>query len=325
MPKILIIKTSSLGDVVHMLPAINDATQRIENLQVDWVVEEGFKEVPAWSTTVDRVFAVAIRRWRKSLFSSKTRQEIKKFKNALKANEYDFVIDSQGLLKSALLTRWTKAKSGIWGYDKKSIREPIASFFYQHKVSVSRELHAITRNRQLLAKTLGYSLEGLDLDYNLSTDHFSAPPIDLPKKYIVALHGTSKAEKEWSIHAWKQLIQKMAETNIAVLFPWGNPREKERAELLSDQSKYAIALPKCNLSELATIISNAQAVIGMDTGLMHIAAALNKRGVGLYPVTKPTLTGVLTGGDTNLIDNISGKKTRDIDSIIEKIITLIND
>ena len=324
MPKILIVKTSSLGDVVHMLPAIRDASQQVKNLQIDWVVEEGFQEVPAWSAVVGKVLPVAIRRWRKSLFSTKTRKEIRVFKQDLQSVEYDIVVDSQGLLKSALLTRWAKTKHGVWGYDKKSIREPAASFFYQHKVTVSRELHAITRNRQLLAKVLGYTLDGLSLDYGLSGRQFSPPSFALPSQYIVALHGTSKPEKEWSVDAWKQLIVAMSAKNTSVLFPWGNSRERERAELLAEESEYSIALPKCNLSVLARIILDSKAVIGMDTGLMHIAAALNKQGIGLYPVTRPVLTGVLTGGEVNRIENISGNESRDSEAIIRKIEVLLD-
>lgn len=323
MPKILIIKTSSLGDVVHMLPAIYDAARCIENIQFDWVVEEGFHEPPTWSPYVDKVIPVAIRRWRKSLLSSQTRHEIRAFKEKIQTETYDKVIDSQGLLKSAILTRWVKTHQGVWGYDKQSIREPIACYFYQHKIPVSRELHAITRNRQLLAQALSYSITGLDLNYGLDLAQFSTAPSYLQGKYIIALHGTSKIAKEWPSDAWLQLIQAMEKHHVNVVFPWGNAREKHRAESLVGQSENAIMLPKCGLFELACIISNAQAVIGMDTGLMHIAAALNKQGIGLYPVTQPILTGVLTAGDDNRIENISGNATKKIADIIKKIESLL--
>ncbi len=324
MPRILIIKTSSLGDVVHMLPAVHDAAQQRKDLTIDWLVEENFQEVPSWSAYINDVIPVAIRRWRQSLFSSKTRQEIRLLKQRLQSTEYDMVVDTQGLLKSAILTRWVKAKQGIWGYDKSSIREPLASYFYQHRAKVSRKIHAIERNRQLLAQALDYSLDNMSLNYGVEMEQFSNVPENLPKSYIVALHGTSKIDKEWSIDAWQQLIEAMSVINVYVLFPWGNQREKERVEFLTKQSSNAIMLAKSSLSELAAIISKAQAVIGMDTGLMHIAAALNKQGLGLYPVTEPFLTGVLTAGNTNLIENISANKTQDIQSIINKMLVLLN-
>ena len=323
MLRILIIKTSSLGDVVHMLPAICDAAQCIENIKFDWVVEESFQEVPKWSSTVNRVIPVAIRRWRKSLHSSQTRKEIRVFKKVLQSKTYDIVVDSQGLLKSAVLTRWVKTNNGIWGYDKQSIREPLASYFYQYKVSVSRDLHAIARNRQLLSKALKYSLENLSLNYGLAVNDFPPSALAPSDRYIVALHGTSKVEKEWPTEAWQELVQAMEQQKISVLFPWGNSREKKRAELLSEQSSNALALPKCNLFELARIISNVEAVIGMDTGLMHIAAALNKKGIGLYPITQPKLTGILTSDEDNFIENISGEETSQFNLVIKKMTKLV--
>ena len=323
MQKILIIKTSSLGDVVHMLPAVYDAAQQHKNIDIDWLVEENFQEVPRWSAYINRVIPVALRRWRKIPFAKQTRQEIRACKQQLQAKNYDLVVDTQGLLKSAILTRWVKSGASIWGYDKHSIREPLASYFYQHKANVSRNQHAIHRNRQLFAQALSYSLDDMPLNYGIDLTQFHNPHDFIDKHYIVALHGTSKANKEWSMEAWLKLIQAMAALDIYVLFPWGNDREKQRAEQLSQSSKYAITLPKSTLSELANIIADAKAVIGMDTGLMHITAALNKQGIGLYPATQTVLTGVLTAGETNLIKNIEAEATKNIDDIINQLAVML--
>jgi len=164
--KILLVKTSSLGDVVHTLPAVTDALKSVPNLKIDWVVEEAFAEIPKWHSGVNEVITVAIRRWRKSFFNSKTRAEIKAVKSQIRSSEYDLVIDAQGLLKSAWVSKWAKAP--IHGYDKNSIREPLASIFYKTTYQVSRDLHAVDRIRKLLSQALGYEYDAKSLDYGLS-------------------------------------------------------------------------------------------------------------------------------------------------------------
>ncbi|MBE8232400.1 MAG: lipopolysaccharide heptosyltransferase I [Endozoicomonadaceae bacterium] len=319
----LIIKTTSLGDVVHMLPAITDAATQYPELRFDWVVERGFSEVPTWHPQIDNVIPVAIRQWRKSLFAKNTRQEITTFKAQLQEKTYNNVIDSQGLLKSALLTRWAKGK--VWGYDKKSIREPIASFLYANKVSVLFTLHAITRNRLILAKILGYSIDDLPLDYGIAKQQNFALPADttLPEHYIVALHGTSRVDKEWPIETWHQFIPAMEKAGYTVFLPWGNEREHQRAQTLATKHQMTQVLPKCSLGELAGLLQKASAVIGMDTGLMHIAAALNKKGIALYPVTQPILTGVLSGGEQQTIESIGGNEALNTKQIVHKMLTLL--
>lgn len=322
MRKILIVKTSSLGDVVHMLPALVDAKQH-EDIQFDWLVEENFAEVPSWSPLLNKVIPVAVRRWRKSLLTKKTWQEISRLKNQLVTENYDCVIDTQGLLKSAVLARWAKANNGVWGYDKHSIREPIASYLYQRCFSVGKEQHAITRNRELMAKVLGYSLENLPLDYGLSSSSLFDLESKYSQPYIVALHGTSKVDKEWPEAYWEALLKAMQEQGIQVLFPWGNQREQQRAERLAAQYTNAVVLGKSSLTELAGLIAGAKAVIGMDTGLMHIAAALNKPGIGIYPVTRPFLTGVMTAGEVNKIENIEGSDCNNSNEVIMRLLRII--
>jgi len=323
MLKILIVKTSSLGDIVHMLPAVYDAANAIIDIQIDWVVEESFQEVATWSPYVNRVIPIAIRRWRKSLFSAQTWQEIKQFKYNLQLENYDVVIDSQGLLKSALVTKWVNAEDhSIWGYDQDSIREPLARHFYHNTVAVSSKKHAIQRNRLLLSKVLNYSLDKIPLNYGIALQAWpvSRKFSDLLKRpYIVALHGTSKVDKEWPFDAWLSLLNAMQKEGVNLVFPWGNTYEKQRVECLQKQASNAVMLPRCDLSTLASIIHAAQAVIGMDTGLMHIAAALNQQGLALYPVTKIQLTGVLTEETHNQMENIAGKACQDINTIIEKM------
>ncbi|HHC74169.1 MAG TPA: lipopolysaccharide heptosyltransferase I [Thiothrix sp.] len=323
---ILIVKTSSLGDIVHFLPAIEDARRVMTNLHIDWLVEENFTTVAQWHPSVQQVFPVALRRWRKALFSKNTWQEAAQLKELLQEQAYDMIIDAQGLVKSAYLSQQVKRYCGgeIYGYDKNSIREPFAARFYDHHLTIDYQQHAITRNRLLMAESLSYALDDLILDYGIQANAFIKPRFDLPETYIVCLHGTSKVGKEWPEAHWVQLIKRLAADGIHLLFPWGNAREEQRALRLASHSDYAHCLPRCDLSELAYIMQRAKAVIGMDTGLMHIAAALNKTGIGLYPMTQPALTGLLTGGETNRMQNLSANEAQAVGDIADQLMAMMD-
>lgn len=302
--RILIVKTSSLGDVVHMLPAVTDAATKISNLKVDWVVEESFQAVPSWHPNVETIFPVAIRRWRKKLFSKKTLHEICHTRKQIRKTHYDAVIDSQGLFKSSVITHWARGKRT--GYKADSAREPLATWAYDQRFSISKNLHAIERNRQILAKSLNYSHNDLPLDYGI--DELPDQNLDFVSStnYIVALHGTSRPDKEWSEENWIELGEKLNKQSINLVFPWGNQREHDRANRIAGKIN-ATVLPKLDLNNLTYVLKDAQAVVGMDTGLMHIAAALGKKGVGIFPVTKPELTGVLSADHSEQIMNLEGQ------------------
>jgi heptosyltransferase-1 len=291
---ILIVKTSSLGDVIHMLPAITDAARAIPNLQVDWLVEESFAAIPAWHPAVRKVIPIAMRRWKKHLGAKQTWQEIKTARQAIKTCTYDLVLDSQGLLKSAL---WTPAAQGpSAGYDRSSIREPLASWFYDHKYSVPRQLHATERNRQLTAQALGYTASQTAPEYGLQglAARLPSPGFTMSPGSIIGLHGTSRDDKLWPTHCWIDLAHALAQTKRPLLLPWGNEAERLRANHIASQAGNARVLPKLGLNALASLIDQAQAVVGVDTGLLHLAAALGKPGLALYTATPPELTGALS-------------------------------
>ncbi len=326
MLKHLIIKTSSLGDVVHMLPAITDAATMVPNISFDWVVEKGFAEIPAWHPSIKKVISVEIRKWRKQLLKQTTRTEFKAFKTDIQQTQYEKVIDSQGLIKSAFIARYAKGER--WGYDKNSITESLASNLYHHTVAVPFKEHAVTRNRLILAKTLGYSIETLELDYGIASNPSFQNEItnlsetfDIPNRYIIALHGTSRKDKEWPIEHWDRFIKVVEATNTSVLLPWGNKEEQARANALAEKNNKTFVLPRSSLTTLAGLIQNASAVIGMDTGLMHVAAAFNKKGIALYPATQPELTGVLSA--TKSIESIGGNGALDADAINAKMLALL--
>ena len=286
--KVCVIKTSSMGDVIHTLPALTDAQKAILSLSIDWVVEENFAEIPRWHSTVNRVLPIALRRWRKSPFSIQTRNEWKNYRTLLQAENYDAIIDAQGLIKSALFA--IRFAQGVkHGYDRQSIREPLASFFYDKKYAISYQQHAVERIRQLFAQSLGYELPQVQGDYGIAR-HFLNQTSE--KNYVVFIHSTTRADKHWKESEWQKLIEKItALSDCEIRLPWGNELEKARAERLAQVDSKVIVLPKLTLTELAEQLANAQAVVSVDTGLAHLTAALDKPNITLYGSTDPKLIG----------------------------------
>ncbi|HGO5815944.1 TPA: lipopolysaccharide heptosyltransferase RfaC [Mannheimia haemolytica] len=286
--KILIVKTSSMGDVLHTLPALTDMQNAIPDLKVDWVVEENFAEIPAWHSAVNNVIPVAIRRWRQNLCQRQTWVEWQQFLKQLKREQYDAVIDAQGLIKSAVLvTRQANGKK--FGYDKNSAREGLSSLFYDEKFDIPYQQHAVERIRKLCAKSLGYALPEEQGDYRIA-QHFAKNPTKTTA-YIMLIHATTRADKHWQEAYWAELLQTLDKFNIEVRLPWGNQTEKERAERLAKVANNVTVLPKMSLTDIANQLAGAKAVVSVDTGLSHLAAALDKPNVILYGATDPKLIG----------------------------------
>jgi len=284
--RVLIIKTSSLGDVIHTLPALTDAAHAIPGIRFDWVVEEGFAEIPSWHPAVDQVIPVAIRRWRKHLWQAVRSGEWKAFKQRLRERQYDLVIDAQGLVKSAWLTRYVKAP--VAGLDRYSAREGWASRFYDRRLSVAVGQHAVERVRQLFAMALAYDLpEGIGR-YGLDLERLQLPPA---APYVVFLHGTTWATKHWPEAYWRELAERMGRRRLEVRLPWGNPAEKARAERIAQGLNHCQVLPKLNLAGVARVLAAAKACVAVDTGLGHLAAALDVPTLSLFGPTNPGLTG----------------------------------
>ncbi|MEY0878065.1 lipopolysaccharide heptosyltransferase RfaC [Providencia manganoxydans] len=287
--RVLLVKTSSMGDVLHSLPALTDAQHVFPEIQFDWAVEEGFAQIPTWHSAVNQVIPVAIRRWRKNWFSAPIRAERAAFRQQLTATHYDAVIDAQGLLKSAFLV--TRLAHGAkHGYDRHSIREPIASFFYDYKHQISKQQHAVERIRQLFAASLGYDCPKTQGDYAIA-QHFLHAPTELQGEYVVFLHSTTRDDKHWPEEHWRSLIALMAESGVKIKLPWGAEHEYQRALRLAEGFDFVDVLPKLTLAEVALQIANAKAVVSVDTGLSHLTAALDKTNFTLFGPTDPGLIG----------------------------------
>lgn len=282
MPRILFVKTSSLGDVVHQCPAATDAVRKLAGAQIDWVVEEAFAGIARMHAGVRNVIPVAVRRWRGALWQRAVWREIAGFRRRLAAERYDAVVDTQGLLKSALITR---AAPGIrHGMDRASAREAIAARFYDVTHAVPRELHAVERNRRLTAAALGYSLDD-SVEYGLGKTQETTTS----GSYAVLLTMTSRADKLWPEARWVELGRALA---LPVVLPWGNASERERADRIGRGIGQAVVPQAMPLDQLAGLFTHARGVFGLDTGLTHLAAALGAPTVAIFCGSNPALTGV---------------------------------
>jgi heptosyltransferase-1 len=284
MPRILFVKTSSLGDVVHQCPAVSDAARGIPGARIDWVVEEGFAGIARLQAHVERVIPVAVRRWRVALWRPAVWREIAAFRARVAAERYDAVIDTQGLLKSALIT--ALAAGTRHGMDRASVREPLASRFYDRTYEVPRGLHAVERNRRLTAAALGFPLQS-SIDYGLRAGVGTAEK--MPSSYSVLLTMTSRADKLWPESRWIELGRALA---LPVVLPWGSVPERGRADRIASGIGQAVVPNKMMLEELAQVLVGARNVVGLDSGLTHLAAALGVPTVAIFCGSDPALTGV---------------------------------
>jgi heptosyltransferase-1 len=286
-PRILFVKTSSLGDVIHHCPAVSDAARAIPGVEIDWMVEEAFAAIPALHPNVRRVIPVAVRRWRDALLRSSVWSEVGSLRRALAAGPYDTVIDTQGLVKSAVLS---SLASGVkHGMDRASLREPLAAILYDVRHTVPRGQHAVERNRQLAAAALGYSVNGA-CDYALRAS--VAAPIEVGGPYAILLTMTSRADKLWPGTHWSQLGRALRERGICSVLPWGDEAEKVRCESIAREIPGAVVPRRLALEELARLMQDARCAVGVDTGLTHLCAALGVPTVGIFCASDPALTGL---------------------------------
>jgi heptosyltransferase-1 len=289
MADILFIKTSSLGDVIHHMPALTEARRALPHARFAWAVEEVFAPLVALHPGVAEVIPVAWRRWRKSLYAPATLSEIAANLGKIRARRYDEVIDSQGLLRSAAIARIARGRRH--GYDSMSIREPLAAAFYDVRHSVSRDLHAVQRNRILTGSALSYTPQGAP-DYGLDRAKLAKPGA----RYALLLHATARAEKEWPEAEWIALGNALSRNGLDLILPWGSEKERARARRIAAGISGARIAARQSIEDMARLIAGAAFVVGVDTGLLHVAAALGVPLVAIFTGSNPGLTGPVGSG-----------------------------
>jgi heptosyltransferase I len=288
--RVLIVKTSSLGDIVHCFPAITDAVRACPDIRLDWLVEQAFVPIATLHPAVQHVIPVGLRRWRHHPWRSRT--EVRNFLRNLRAARYDLVLDAQGLVKSAVLTRL--ARGGIRaGPNRASAREPLAGLLYGRGFAMPADGHAIDRLRTLFAAALGYRLDhALDFGLVRAAPAAAAGTGAEPARPVVLLHGTSWASKAWPVAFWRHLAERAAAAGYPVLVPWGSEAEHADAETIAAGQRECRVAPRQSLGELAGTLGRAAGVVTVDTGLGHLAAAFGVPTVGLYGATDPARTGL---------------------------------
>jgi heptosyltransferase I len=291
MSDILFVKTSSLGDVIHHMPAVTDARRHLPRARFTWVVEEPYAPLVSLHPAVDEVIAVASRRWRGTLWRSASWREIAAFSRTLRARPYDKIIDSQGLLRSAIIARHARGRRH--GYDRDSIRERLASAFYDVQHAVPRDLHAIERNRMLTGLALGYVPDD-EIDFGLARAAFAksrgqdlAPTVGRG----ILFHASARPEKEWPPERWIELARRLRAQGFALIAPWGTAGERQRSENIAAAVADVHVPERMALDDMVRLVAGATFVVGVDTGLLHLAAALGVPLVAIFISSMAERTG----------------------------------
>src|SRR5262252_8276508 len=279
MPRVLLIKLTSLGDLIHALPALSDARNAVPGIEFDWVIDENFQEVATWHPAVKDVITTNHREWRGAVTSAETHGSISRTIAQMRSREYELVIDGQGNFKTALLSLFSKGTRA--GFDSASVREWVAHLAYQRRYAAPKAMHAIERLRRLFAAALGYPLPGSAPDFRIQRERFVRPKVEIPSDYLVFIHNASWKTKLWPELHWTDLIGKCAQAGFKVLLPWGNAQEEARAKRLATRPEVQV-LPRLNLSEIGYALAGAHACVCMDTGLSPLAPALDVPAIALY-------------------------------------------
>lgn len=281
--KILIVRTSSLGDLIHMLPAISDIKKHIPGANIDWVVEEAFTEIPRWHAAINQIIVIAYRRWRRSWWSAQSKAERATALEQLRSVEYDLILDMQGLMKSVWLVR--QAHGVKHGLDWRSTREPLCSFFYDFRHRVEIWQPAVARQRQLASLAFDYEPDGPpDFGLNHLVETVTTTP------YAVIMPSASRDNKLWPSADWQAIFDRLQNHGLELRLLAGNDIERERAQQLIGSRPDAAVQPASSLTELATLLSGARLMVGLDSGLTHLSAAVGTDTIGIYKASTPART-----------------------------------
>lgn len=302
--KILLVRMSSMGDLVHTLPAIEDLSLARDDIELHWLCEQSFADIARLHPFVKQIHTLQWRQWRKKIVSRETLTAIGSLKKALSSQHFDFVLDSQGLIKSAAFAKF--AHRPIYGLDKHSAREPLASHFYRQKFFVERHRNAVWRNRKLFSQVFGYAFDENKVVFGARLPESDLlPNLNADKAYHIALTATSADKKLWAEENWRTLFMLMHQKDgLPILLPFGNDTEQARAERIAHGLPFVSLCDKMSLLKAAAVLANAQSIIGVDTGLLHLANAFNRPTIGIYTATDPAKTGVIESPTAQNLGNI---------------------
>ncbi len=293
MNAILVVRPSSLGDIVHALTLVADVRTHRPELAIDWVAETGFVPLVELHPGIRRIVPVALRHWRHRLLAASTWREFGSFRRSLRGEKYVAVLDLQEQIKGALIARM--ARGVRHGPDRASIREPVATLAHDVHHAINPDQHFIVRCRQLAAAALDYRAEGPPR-FGLVPPPATAGTVP-DRPFAVFIHGTSRTDKLWPDAHWRHLIEAFATAGLSVVLPWGSDAERERSErYAAGVANAQVPTPRLMLPALASLLAHAEIAIGVDTGLVHLAAALGTPTVSLFVATDPMRCGVGPAG-----------------------------
>lgn len=296
MINILIIRLSSLGDILHTYPMIYDIKSNVEKCQIDWLVDESFAEILQINNNVDKIITVPLRKWKKSKNKVLVIKEIYNWykKNATQ-KKYDYIVDSQGLIKSSLLSIFFKGK--VYGFDKTCVREKLATIFYNYKYKIPNQYISHTKNRLLAQSIFNYPINLNQINFGINYISHDLDISHLKKPYVIFFHATSRTEKEYPIPYWVELANYLIKNyNLGIVLPFGSSREYENSKLISHQiNSTNVFIPDKVYSylKISSLIANSYFIFGVDTGLVHLANTLNKKIIAIYTDTNPQNTGII--------------------------------
>lgn len=292
MNRILVVRPSSLGDVVHALPVVADIARASPEARIDWLAEEAFAPLVALHPRIDNVIGVALRRWRHELASRNSWREMLEFRRRLRAARYDAILDLQEQVKGAIMARM--ARGVVHGFDRHSVREPASVWLHDRHHAVERSVHFEDKCRVVAGAALGYSPTGAP-QYGI-VPPVAAQGVVPAQRYAVGVHVTSRDDKRWPDAHWHELIDALDQSGIAIVLPWGNDNERLRSEAIAKGHARAIVPRRMPLPDIAALLAHAEVVIGVDTGLVHLAAALHAPTIAIFTTTDAKLAGVSIAG-----------------------------
>jgi heptosyltransferase-1 len=288
---VLVVRPSSLGDIVYALAVAADIRRARPQAAIDWVCEPGFAPLVALCPDVRDVIAFGLRRWRRAPLAMRTWRDMRSFGHRLRRSRYAAILDLQEQVKGALIARL--ARGVRHGFDRASVREPLAALFDDVHHAVPRDLHFLTRCRRLAGLALGYGVD------DPPRWHLRVPPppaVAPERPYAVALHGTSRDDKLWPEAHWRAMLAALERAGLAIVLPWGSADEERRSHRLAAGLRGAVVPPWLALPDAAGLLARATLAVGVDTGFTHLAAALGTRTVAIFTVTDRRRHGVACAG-----------------------------